>query len=222
MRTHAASRVALPQAAFERVRFVGPVAPQREALERFIAQRYAEAFGASLRRFMPWLAAFEGGDGELHAALGLRGADHGPLFVERYLDAPIEQALRGVYGQGVARGSVIEVGNFAARHAGDTRRMIRALVERLVNSDYRYVVFVATLGLRNAFGRLGLAPRAVAAADPARLGAERGDWGSYYDGDPQVVVGDLASGLAWLRERDAATPAGAAARVVVGDCTACA
>jgi hypothetical protein len=213
-------RDALPPSTFARMRCVGPVAPERAAIEGFIAARYSAAFGARLRRFMPWLAAFEDATGELDAALGLRAADLEPLFIERYLDVPVEDALGALYGHAVPRASIIEVGNFAARHAGDTRRMIHALVERLADCDYRYVVFAATAGLRNAFTRLGLSPVALASADPMRLGAERADWGNYYAGDPQVLVGDLESGFAWLAARGSAP----STRVVQAgsDCTACA
>lgn len=205
---------------FARMRCFGPVAPERAAIEDFIAARYSAAFGATLRRFMPWLATFEDDAGELHAALGLRAADHEPLFIERYLDLPVEEAIGALCGAAVPRASIIEVGNFAARHAGDTRRMIHALVERLADCDYRHVVFAATAGLRNAFARLGLAPVALASADPLRLGAERADWGNYYAGDPQVLVGDLESGFAWLAARGTArAPRAEPARA---DCTACA
>ncbi|MBL8274368.1 MAG: thermostable hemolysin [Xanthomonadales bacterium] len=213
-------RDARSQSTFARMRCFGPVAPERAAIEGFIAARYSAAFGARLRRFMPWLATFEDDAGELHAALGLRAADLEPLFIERYLDLPVEDAIGALCGEVVPRASIIEVGNFAARHAGDTRRMIHALVERLADCDYRYVVFAATAGLRNAFARLGLAPVALATADPLRLGAERADWGNYYAGDPQVLVGDLESGFAWLAARGSER---STHRVHSGsDCTACA
>jgi Thermostable hemolysin len=220
MVTRPEPRDAVPHSTFARMRCVGPVAPERAAIEGFIAARYSAAFGASLRRFMPWLAAFEDGAGDLHAALGLRAADFEPLFIERYLDAPVEDAISALYGNAVPRASIIEVGNFAARHAGDTRRMIHALVERLADCDYRYVVFAATAGLRNAFARLGLSPASLGPADPLRLGAERADWGNYYAGDPQVLVGDLESGFAWLAAR-ASAPSTRAVRAGA-DCAACA
>jgi len=50
------------------------------------------------------------------------------------------------------------------------------------------VVFTGTRALLNSFRRLGLELQALAAADPARLGDQAGDWGSYYDSGPMVMA----------------------------------
>jgi len=93
-----------------------PARPERRrALEDFIRARFAEHYGARVRHFMPELLGLEAVDGELHGALGCRRAGEQPLFLERYLDLPIEDALAQRYRCAVDRADIVEVGNFAAR-----------------------------------------------------------------------------------------------------------
>ena len=181
-----------------RVRLLGRNDAGRAAVEGFVAGRYRSAFGAELQSFMPRLVAFDDAHGEIRAAAGLRAADSGPLFVEQYLQLPIETEIARRARAPVTRTGIVEVGNFAASRAGDTRAALRALVDVLHALGFRWVAFVATRPLRNAFARLGLRPQAIGPAEPGRLHGDPARWGRYYDGDPQVLIGDIAQGRAHL------------------------
>ncbi|NLF53927.1 MAG: thermostable hemolysin [Thauera phenolivorans] len=166
-----------------------PARPERRsALEDFIRTRFAEHYGARVRNFMPELLGLEADDGELHGALGCRRAGDQPLFLEHYLDLPIEDALAQRYRCAVDRADIVEVGNFAARGPGAGRRLIVGLTEHLAALGLRWVVFTGTRALLNSFRRLGLELQPLAAADPARLGDQAGGWGSYYDSGPMVMA----------------------------------
>ena len=93
------------------------------------------------------------------------------------------------------RGSIVEVGNLAARHPGAARALIVSTTRLLNGLGLRWVVFTATASLLNSFSRLRLQPHVLAAADPARLpdGGQR--WGSYYDTLPKVMCGDIHYGF---------------------------
>ncbi len=171
---------------------------ERGAIESFIAACYRTRFDASLCNFMPHLLAFRDQSGTLRAAAGLRFARDGELFAERYLDQPVQQAIRERGCPHVARESIVEVGNFAALEAGDARRTILALTPWLHGHGARWVVFVATRELRNAFARIGLAPVAIGHARHERVADDGNDWGSYYAHAPEVLIGDLAAGIRFL------------------------
>lgn len=174
-----------------------PAAPghQRFVVEAFIRRRFAEEHAARITRFMPSLFGLHASDGSLHGAVGLRRAATGPLFLERYLDLPIEQAIEARCGEAVARGEIAEVGNLAADGRGTARRLIVSLAGQLGGQGVRWVAFTATPALLNSFRRLGLALHRLGPADPARIGPERADWGRYYDCRPQVVAGRLCDDL---------------------------
>lgn len=169
--------------------------PHRRAFEDFIAARFARAYGARLTHFLPHLLGVKDGLGRWQAAAGYAAAGAQPLFLEQYLDQPVELALAAALGAPIARGSVVEVGNLAANSAGMARSLIPQLARHLHRMGYRWVAFTATRALRNSFHRLGLQPVPIAKADPARLADGGAHWGSYYDQDPVVVAGKISLGL---------------------------
>jgi hypothetical protein len=169
--------------------------PERRAFEQFIAERFSRAYGARLTHFLPHLLGVMDGLARWQAAAGYAAAGAQALFLEQYLDRPIEQALGAAVGRPIARGSIVEVGNLAAISAGMARALIPQLARHLHRMGYRWVAFTATRALRNSFHRLGLKPLPIAVADRARL-ADRGlSWGSYYDQDPVVMAGKISLGL---------------------------
>jgi hypothetical protein len=168
---------------------------QRADLEGFIARRFERAYGATLAHFLPHLLGLRDASGQWQAAVGYAGAADGPLFLEQYLDAPIERVLERRLGRPVARERVVEVGNLAAARAGIARVLIPSLAARLRSHGFEIAVFTATRELRNAFERLALGPLALAPADPARLRGGAAAWGSYYAHAPTVMGGRISDCL---------------------------
>jgi hypothetical protein len=170
-------------------------AAERTALEAFISRRFERAYGAKLRHFLPNLLGLRDDSGQWLAAVGYAAAADGPLFLEQYLDTPVERALSGALGLDIPRDRIAEVGNFAAIRAGVARQLIPALATRLREQGFEHVVFTATRELRNAFLRLKLVPAELAVADPARLRPGSGEWGTYYLHRPSVLGGRIADCL---------------------------
>lgn len=181
--------------------------PDRAEVEAFIAEVYAERYGACLVSFLPRLLAFRDADGVLQAAVGLRCGSEGPLFVEQYLDAPAEACLSDRLSRPVSRGELVEVGSFASRSPGDAREVIVRITELLHAAGMRWVLFAATRQLRNAFDRLRLATVVLADARSDRLTEDAGQWGRYYESQPQLLFGDIAAGHAFLQREPVRAPA---------------
>jgi hypothetical protein len=177
--------------------------PDRAEVEAFIAQVYAERYGARLRTFLPRLLAFRDPTGRLQAAVGLRRGQEGALFVEQYLDLPAEASIHARLGRPVLRSELVEVGSFASRSPGDAREVIVLITDLLHQAGVRWVLFAATRQLRNAFDRLRLATVVLADARSERLQDDPAQWGNYYDAQPQVLFGDIASGHAFLHRAPA-------------------
>jgi hypothetical protein len=159
-----------------------------------ICRKYQEAFGAALRpSFENWMHA-SNGEG---AALGFCRAGLQPLYLENYLDCPIEELVSAALGRHIARTSIIEIGNLAADSApGMVELWGRAANDLGGNGE----VAVATLTakVRRMFARIGLPVTVLAPARPERLGDGAAQWGSYYDSDPMVCMGVIAEGQAAL------------------------
>ncbi|MCP8466991.1 thermostable hemolysin [Pseudomonas sp. ZM23] len=176
------------------LRLVGHGDPQRREIEAFVHERFERVHHADVHQFLPELLSLRDRHGTLVAAAGIRLAAHEPLFLERYLDEPLESPVARVAGYPVARQELVEVGNLAARSAGSARLIIAATTWLLAARGLRWVAFTGAATLINSFHRLGLEPTVLGPADPARLNGEKADWGSYYDQHPQVFAGSIRYG----------------------------
>jgi hypothetical protein len=67
--------------------------PLRADFETFIQHRFRKAHNADVRHFMPELFGLNDGAGILCAVAGVRPATSGALFLEHYLDEPIEHVF---------------------------------------------------------------------------------------------------------------------------------
>jgi hypothetical protein len=168
--------------------------PRRAEAERFIGEVFRRRYGASLSHFAPNLMLLER-RGRLAAAAGWRCAGAEALFLERYLDTPVEEAVARLAGCPVRRTQIVEVGNLAAELPGSSIEVILALAAHLDRLGFEWVVFTATHELIGIFRKLGLPLLALAPADPARLGAEAAAWGCYYETRPVVVAGRIRLAL---------------------------
>ncbi len=180
------------------VQYVGPGEAARAGLEAFIAAAFRKSYGAELSHFCDTLLGCRDGDGDWIAALGYSLAADGPLFLEQYLDAPLEQAIGARAGHAVERARIVEVGNLAAGHPGAARALIVSMTRLLHSHGLHWVAFTATTSLLNSFTRLRLKPGVLAEADPRRLPDAGKAWGSYYHSQPQVMFGDIRYGYAQL------------------------
>ena len=172
--------------------------PARAAVETYIARRYARCHGAQIDAFMPKLLVAEHGN-RYGAAVGLRPAGAEPLFLEQYLDAPVETALATGLRQPVERAQAVEIGNLAVSNRLAGQMLITLLIEALRGAGFRWLVFTATRPVRALVQGLGFPLDTLATADPDRLGVARAAWGRYYEAEPRVMAGDLAAGVAHIR-----------------------
>lgn len=173
---------------------------ERAGVEAFIHRVFAERFGADVRQFAPVLVSLQD-RGEIVAAAGYRGAAGTALFLERYLPAATETLLADPDDARPERRAIVEVGHLAASRSGAGRRLIALLGPHLAAHGFVWVVGTITSELRHLFMRIGVTPLALGVADPAALGADAANWGSYYDHRPVVLAGHLHQALRRLGHR---------------------
>jgi hypothetical protein len=174
---------------------------RRKEAERFIQQIFGSHYNAQVNSFTPNLMMLEK-DHQLIAATGWRSAQAEPLFLERYLDVPIEQAMFQLANPPVKREKIVEVGHLASQKAGGSVQIIRALASHLNDLGFEWVVFTATQELIRIFTKLRLPLLALATADPERLRNEAQNWGTYYDTQPIVVAGKIKIALQRMGNSD--------------------
>ncbi|WP_435608965.1 thermostable hemolysin [Pseudomonas knackmussii] len=168
--------------------------PQRTQLEAFVHDCFKHVHHADVHHFLPELLGLHDSHGRLTAVAGIRPASSGSLFLERYLDHPLEVHVSRIAGRPVARDELVEVGNLSSLSAGSARLIIIAVTWLLAARGLHWVAFTGAAGLINSFHRLGLEPTLLADADPIRLNGDHESWGTYYEQHPHVFAGNIRYG----------------------------
>ena len=164
---------------------------ERAELEAFVGDAFARRHDATVTSFMPTLLSFRDQAGMLRGAAGLRGADEHALYLEQYLDRPVESAIECATGRPVHRRQVVEVGNLAGANCRTAVRMVALLPAHLLSRDFQWIVFTATRAVREILLGFGAPLVELARAESARVASGSDQWGRYYETDPRVFAGFL-------------------------------
>lgn len=170
----------------------------RKEVERLIEEVYARVYGGSIKEHYPILLKACDDAGCVMAAVGLRDADREPLFLERYLNAPIQKVMGSVFGKDIERRNIVEIGNLVSLHSGVSVYLFAALAICLKQLGYTHAAVTATSSLHRSFERLGIASCVVADADASRLVDKGANWGTYYQRDPRILVASVEAAMAAL------------------------
>lgn len=170
--------------------------PGRTELESYVQAAFQAKHGATVRTFMPTLIAFRDRAAVLRGVVGVRDAGQEGLYLEHYLDRPVEEALavalaaRGL--ESVPRARIAEVGNLAGNNCRAAVRMVAHIPAYLMSLGYEWIVFTATGALQQILAGFGAPLVELARADGASVAQASDDWGRYYETDPRVYAGRLA------------------------------
>ena len=140
---------------------------------------------------MPDLATYRHVSGAL-GIIGMRDASKEPLFLEAYLDMPVEAHLAELTNSTVGRHTVVEVGQFVIDSREVVADFFRDLVPFLREQGFDWVCFTGTNRIRSLLTRIGFEGLPLTVATQERVGDSGGTWGSYYQFEPQVIIGKLS------------------------------
>lgn len=161
----------------------------RAEVESFIHEVFKRAYGANVTQFMPTLIALRDQNGILMAAFGMRDAAQGHLFLERYLDAPIEQVFSEHFNQPITRDQITEIGNLAVANPRNAGILIAHVIQQSLDMGVKWCVATAHHSLQNGLIKGGRDVYPLALADKSRLShEEQAQWGNYYENQPQVIA----------------------------------
>ncbi len=176
---------------------------ERNRVEGFIRDIYAEHYKARIQVDYPMLMSVRDERDTIHAAVGFRPAAHHPLFLERYLDQPIEAAVSAhqpaAMRDKISRAKIVEVGNLASAGCGGALFLFIALASFLHQQEYEIVTATGTKTLARQFRMAGIETARLAPARSEALAADASAWGTYYDTEPAVMFGAIKPGVDALR-----------------------
>ena len=169
--------------------------PEREQVESFIKHVFYHHHSASLKAFMPTLLAAKDEDDQMSIAVGIRRIKEEPIFLEQYLDQPIDRVISQIAGKDIERQQTAEVGNLACTCAGSSRKLITLLVHYFNARNVEWAVCTGTSTVRAILNKLGIEYTYIEKADPERLGDEQHSWGNYYHHNPYVLAIDIQQAM---------------------------
>lgn len=165
-------------------------APDRIQVESYITDKFRKEYEADVSTFAPLLLSMQCKK-DLNAAIGLRPAEESSLFIEQYLDAPIEKSIQVAEGDAVKREEIIELSNLVATRRGSSQLLFIIVGSVLYEAGYRWLVFNATDKVERITRKFPFPMQVICAADSKCLGEHAQEWGRYYETNPRVIVGDI-------------------------------
>jgi hypothetical protein len=164
----------------------------RTEVENYIAQHFNHEYGAQICSFLPTIMTMRCRS-KYSAAVGLRSAAQSVLFLEQYLDIPVEKAIEKHTQKVVHRNKIIEIGNLVATQKGTSYLMFILVAAALIQTDNKWMVFTATGQVARILHRLNFKTITLCEANQTRLNPQdkTKQWGKYYNSRPQVLAGDL-------------------------------
>jgi hypothetical protein len=166
-------------------------ASQREHLEQYISSIFNSAYGAKILEYFPLLFGLQY-HGDYVAALGLRGAASGSLFCEQYLDSSVEREIERLFAARATRGEIMELGNLVSSQPGQSPFLYLLITFSMHRAGVKYLTFTANKAVRSSIRRSGFTPKIIQLAERDRLGLQGEYWGTYYEGEPFVMLADIA------------------------------
>jgi len=170
------------------IKILGTSHVLRSQTEDFIKRVFKQHHNAQISSFLPELFAVFDESGNTKSVLGLRNAQCEALYLERYLDQPIETLIEQTAQPLVRRGQIVEIGNLASLNSASCKVLFSFITQHLQDQNIKWITCTGTTVLRLVFRRLGIKAWSIHEADQSRLGDEQYEWGSYYDNDPHVML----------------------------------
>ena len=167
----------------------------RKELETFIQSVFFDTHKALLNAYLPELFSAKNKDKKIVAAIGLRTFESSPIFLEKYLENPVDVSVSELAEKLVSRKKIVEVGNLASTCAGSSRLLIAFLINYLANNDLEWAVCTGTNAVRAVLKRMGVEFQLIKKADPEALGEDQYHWGSYYQHNPFVLAVNVPQAL---------------------------
>ena len=173
----------------------------RPKLEAFISSSYKQVFNAKLKNYLPNLVAATSVNDEIQAAFGYCDAGRKSLFLESYLDKPIETLLSQRLGCPIKRQKIVEVGNLSITRNTNSVKIMRDIASHLQSFGYEWIVCTATRYLRMLFIKSGSRPIAIAQASQSKVNQDGTDWGNYYATPTEILVGNINQSLSLIEQK---------------------
>lgn len=172
----------------------------RTKVEEFIKGIFFKHHQATLKAFMPTLLSSRDAFGNIQCTVGIRNLNKQSVFLEQYLNEPIEKLISDIAEQEISRTSIAEVGNLACGSSVNSKNIIIMLVHHFFYQNKTWAVCTGTTMIQMILNKLGISYHYIDRANPERLAEDRDCWGTYYENNPCVLAVNVNSAMQVLSD----------------------
>jgi hypothetical protein len=172
---------------------------KRLLVEAYVHDKFNESYAANVQHFLPYFLTLKCND-NICSVVGFRLAESGPLYLEKYLQHPIEQEIGMRFNTAIQRESVIEIGNLVSTWRGSSQLLFILLTDLLMRINREWVVFTATKDVEHLLQKMHFTLIPLGEASKNMLGDEKDQWGSYYQDKPRLILGHIPSAMSRLKQ----------------------
>ena len=158
---------------------------------KLLQDQYRHHFKCDLQHFMPNTIS-KIVDGDVVATTGYRAASDDRLFLESYLQTPVEECLSAAFNRPIHRREIVEIGSFAVTTSSYVLPFMFQLAPVIQEMGFSVVVCTVTRSVRRYLAKLGVEAEFLGDATPDQVNTEHNAWGNYYDQNPCVLAGEVS------------------------------
>ncbi len=172
---------------------------QRLLVETYIHEKFNARYAANVQHFLPYILTLKCND-NICSTVGIRLAESGPLYLEKYLQNPIEQEIGMHFKTAIQRKSIVEIGNLVSTWRGSSQLLFVFLTDLLFRIEREWVVFTATKDVEHLLQKMHFDLIPLGIASENMLGDDKDQWGSYYQDNPRLILGHIPDAMSRLKQ----------------------
>ncbi len=174
--------------------------PDHDVVEDYIYRSFKKKYSANVKYSFPYVLTLNYKK-RICAAAGIRLAESGPLFLERYLQYPVEQETGMCFKTAVRRESIVELSNIISVWRGNNKLLLMLLIDLLHKVNREWLLLLSNREVEDALKKINFTTIRLSDISAKILNGEKEQWGSYFNDNSRIILCHVPSTLIILRQK---------------------
>lgn len=170
--------------------------PEYNKVEAFINKSFKKKYSTEAK-FVPSILISLNYNKRIFEVLGMGLAESGPLFLEQYLQYPIEQEIGFFYKTAIKRESIAEMGTVISFCRSTKQLLLILLINYLYKTNREWLVLLSNSEIENTLKRMHFTT--VPFSDESIKKKEQ--WAGYLNDESRIMYGHIPSAMSILMQK---------------------